>query len=598
MRATEQSKVHATSVCAWHGWCTDRGAMSTPDPKSTPSTRRSDWLWDVRAAVAVTLISVPQGVAYALIAGLPPAMGLYAGALPAIVGALTRSSRLVVTGPSNAVSLLVGTSLAAQAPDPVSAAVTLALLVGIIQVAAGLLRLGAVVDYISSSVVLGYITGAGTLIGMGQLANTTRTKAVGENLFARAWDWVGTVPDAHPLTVGIALGSTAFILLLRRLGAPKGTGAIATIGLGTLAAWALGLDRAGVVLIRDLAPIPGGLPSLSIPDLSIAAGLVPVAIATAVLSLVESTSPVDVGREFIGQGLANLTAGLSGAYPVSGSLARSALNERVGARTRAAGALTGVFMLGVLLGLGPVVDWIPIPSLAGLLLVVAADLIDVGRIRRVLRSGLGDAGAFLGTVLGTWTLPLDQAIYVGVGISLVLFLRRARLLVARELLVDGDLHLQEAELDRVSTRLQHCERVRVLHIEGPLFFGVAPELDEMLRAVVRGGEVKVVILRLKRAQGLDLTTAMVLVDAHRRMEEAGGTLMLVGLREGMVERLRDMGLEKVFGDDLYPTEPEWFAAMSAALDDALDLVEDHPCDPCPLVRYRDNRRDESQDSSK
>ena len=576
--------------------------MTAPPPQFDPDTPSQPWLADVRAAVAVTMISVPQGVAYAPIAGLPPAMGLYAGALPAIVGSLFRSSRHVVTGPTNAISLLVGTSVAAQAPDPVSAAATLALLVGLFQVGAGVLRLGAVADYISSSVVLGYITGAGVLIGVGQLANVTRTSGGAGDIATKLMAWASTVPSAHPISVGIALGSAALILALRWFGAPRGSGAIATIGLGMAAARLFSLDEHGVVLVRDLAAIPRGLPPLVIPDLSGAGGLIPVAVAATVLSLVESSSVarsisartgqrLDIGREFIGQGLANVAAAFSGGYPVSGSLSRSALNERVGAQSRAAGMLTGVFMLVVLVALGPLVNWTPIPSLAGLLLVVAVDLVDVAKIRTVLRSGMGDVAAFAGTVIGTWTLPLDQAIYVGVGISIVLFLQRARLLVGRELMIDTDLHLREAELDVPADPLRRCDKIRILHIEGPLFFGAAAELDDLLRRALADPKIEVLIVRLKRAQGLDLTTAAVLAETHERMREAGRTLLLVGLRPPMVERLAQMGLAETFGADLFPTEPGWFVAMNCAIERALELIGDGHGDRCPLVEYRDHRRE-------
>ncbi len=575
--------------------------MSDSEP-----TTESAWIGDVRAAVAVTLISVPQGVAYALIAGLPPALGLYAGALPAIVGSLFRSSRHVVTGPTNALSLLVGTSLAAVAPDPISAAATLALLVGIFQLGAGWLRLGALVDYISGSVVLGYITGAGVLIGIGQLPNVTRTASPSGNIVLRLAAWMQTIPTAHLVSVALALGSAAMILSFRRIGLPKGSGAIGTITLGIAAAWVFGLDERGVLLVRDLAAIPPGLPPIAIPELSLVGDLVPIAAAATVLSLVESTSvaraissrsgqKLDITWEFVGQGLANVASAFSGSYPVSGSLSRSALNEQVGASTRLAGVLTGVFMLLILVALGPVVNWTPIPSLAGLLLVVAADLVDVKKIRVALRAGPADVLAFSGTVIGTWTLRLDQAIYVGVGISLVLFLRRVRLLATRELMVDADLHLREAELDASRDHLERCDRIRVLNVEGPLFFGAAAELDRVFRQILRDDEVQVLIVRLKRAEGVDLTTASLLVETHARLAKEGRVLILVGLRQGMMENLENMGLADVFGDDLFPTEPGWFVAMNAAIDRALDVVGDHHCEECPVVHYREHWRETTQE---
>jgi SulP family sulfate permease len=239
--------------------------------------------------------------------------------------------------------------------------------------------------------------------------------------------------------------------------------------------------------------------------------------------------------------------------------------------------MSGLMMIGVLMGLGPVVDLTPVPSLAGLLLVLSADLIDVERIRIVLRAGWGDALAFVGTVLGTWLLPLDQAIYVGVGISIVLFLRRARMLVTCELVVDEDLRLREAPLD---TPDGHCSAIRILHVEGPLFFGAAGELDDALRTLTRNPMVKVVIVRVKRAQGLDLTTASVLADTEQRLQAEGRSLLL-----------EDMGMDTVFGEDLFPTKPGWFVAMNEAIEEAIGRVGDCGDHDCPLAAYVSHRHD-------
>src|SRR5690606_28964009 len=180
-----------------------------------------------------------------------------------------------------------------------------------------------------------------------------------------------------------------------------------------------------------------------------------------------------------------LAAALSGGYPVSGSLARSTLNEQAGARSRAAGVLTGLMMIVVPLLLASLLDHTPIASLAGLLLVVARDLIEVPRIRRTLGTSPGDGLAFLVTMIGTWTLRLDQAIYLGVGVSLVLFLRKARLLTVRELVVDETGRLQEHPLGQpLAADTARCDAIRLLHVEGPLFFGSAGELRRALEQVI------------------------------------------------------------------------------------------------------------------
>ena len=557
---------------------------------------------ELLAAAAVALMAVPQGIAYAVIAGLPPAMGLYASAVPAIVGALAHSSRLVVIGPTNAVSLLFAASVAVQTHDPVAAAATLALMVGVLQIGAGIMQLGTLVDYISAAVVTGYITGAATLIAVGQLPNLTATTAAGGDIFSRLWSWLGGLGQVDPIAVTISAATIAIVATLRQF-LPRGAPMLIALVVTTFVSFLLGFDEMGVRLIRDLGPIPRGLPPLSIPGPTGLIFLFPVAMATAVLSLVESTSLArslgsktgqrfDVTTDIVGLGLANVASSLFGGYPVSGSLSRSSLGQQLGARTRLVGVFSGLLMFVVFLGLGPFLDRAPLPAVAAIIVIVATDLLDPKKIGALLNSGSTDRVAFVGTVLGAWILPLDQAIFVGVGISIVLFLRRARLLVVRELRLGLDRQFHEVAPEAVDDpALVPCTAIRILHVEGPLFFGAAGELESALFECIDDPAVKVLVVRLKRAHGIDYTTAAVLEHAHAVMAKDGRHLMLVGMRQDVMARLEAIGVADAFDDrELYPTEPGWFAAMNHALARALELVETehaaaHGCTLCPMVRY-------------
>lgn len=575
---------------------------------------------DLTAAAVVTVLSIPQGLAYAMIAGLPPVVGLYASIWPAVVGGLFRSSRHVVAGPTNALSLLVGTAVGAVAlssgDSPTSLALTLAFLVGGLQLAAGVLRLGALADYISNAVVLGYVSGAGALIGLGQLGNLTGTRMDGRNPFVQVPNWLGGLGATNPWALGVGLGTTAVILALRAVDR-RIPGALVAMLAALGASLALDLPAHGVKVIADLAPVPARLPPLTLPSLVWADldRLVPAAVAITVLSLVESSSVaraiaaqsgdrVDPSVEFSGQGLANLAAAFTGGYPVSGSLGRSMANFRTGARTRLAGILGGLLVLVVVLFAGPAVDHTPIASLAGLLLILAWDLVDWARIRIVFRSGIGDIAAFVVTLLGSWLLDLDKAIYLGVAISVVLFLRRARLLTVVELAVDHDLHLREVRTDvssdddellPPSEDYRRCPTVRVLHVEGSLFFGAASELQQALDAAAADPEVRVLVLRLKRCQGLDITTAEVLRATAEQLRAGGRHLLLVGMRPKVMERMEALGLTEVVGRDrVFPTQPGWFAAMDRALARAVELAGEHEAD-CPFRAYLAARRGELPD---
>lgn len=552
---------------------------------------------DLSAAAAVTMVGVPQAIAYAMIAGLPPAAGLYASAFPAILSAAFRSSSHVVAGPSNALSLLVGMSLATVAldgtPDPWVLAGSLALLVGLFQFAAGAARLGALVDYISRAVVLGYITGAGLLIGFGQLGNVTQSPMARGDVWTRLGSWLGNLDQTDPRSVALAFGTLLALLLQRRF-LPRAPGAILVLVAGIVASWLFDLQGHGFATAGQLAPVPAGLPPLRLPpmDLVTLKALLPAAVAATVLSLVESSAVarsiaaesgerLDMNREFLGQGVANLAAAFTGGYPVSGSLSRSALNFRSGAASSVSSVFAGVLMLVVLLLFGPLVDLTPVAVLAGLLLLVAWDLVNVEAIRTVMRALWGDRLAFLATVVGTWTLPLDLAIYLGVGISILLFLRRVRNLRVTDLVVtDGRIRESGGELDAGT-----CRRVRAIHVEGNLFFGAANELQEALDDATRDPSVRVLIVRLKRARGLDYTTAGVLLATRQRLAAQGRHLLLAGMKPASMALFDDVGLTEAFGSEsLFPTQTEWFEAMNEALAHGLRLVGGG-CSTCPLAGY-------------
>lgn len=555
---------------------------------------------DLVASASVTFLDIPQGVAYAIIASLPPAMGLYAAAIPAIIGALFRSSRHVVTGPTNALSLLVGSAVAAQAAHygatPMVVGVTLAFVVGIIQLFAGLLHLDAVADYISQPVLRGYITGAATLVGAGQLANAVGTNAKSGNLWETLANWFVTLPNTQPLAVAFALGTLTTVLLLRRVNR-RVPGALVAMIVSILLTIVLDLHTYGLRLVRDLAPIPAGLPPFTIPDLTLLTGLLPAAVACAVLSLVESSSVarglaarsgqrLDLAVEFTGQGLANVAAGFCGGYPVSGSMGRSALNQQSGAGSRLSGVFCGLLMLSVLLFLGPLVSYTPVASLAGLLFLLANDLIDRERIRTILQSTRGDRLAFLATVLGAWSLPLDKAIYFGVGISIFLFLRRARLLSMREMVLGEDQRFREISL-RSQEDQQSCSSIRILNLRGPLFFAVAGELDNALDPFVNDPTLRVLILRVREVQDFDVTTATVIEAAAKKMASQGRTLLVLGVHPPISTLFEKTGIgDRIGTDNIFPMQTGLFTAMEFALQRALSLIGKHGCeDHCPFAKY-------------
>ena len=474
--------------------------------------------------------------------------------------------------------------------------VTLAFMVGVVQFLAGVLRLDALADYISQPVVRGYISGAAILIMIGQLPNATGTVRSVGNPAQMIAGWLSSLAEAQLPAVLFTLGTIACVLSLRHF-YPRLPAAIIALGLSIVVAHVFQLSDAGLQLVADLAPLPAGLPPFTVPHLDRWAGLLPTAIACAVLSLVESSSVartlaaksgqrLDMATEFSGQGLANIAAAFSGGYPVSGSLARSTLNQQAGAQSRLAALFCGLLMLAVLLFLGPVVNQTPIASLAGLLFVLASDLIDRERIRMILRGTRGDRTAFLATLVGTWLVPLDQAIYIGVGISILLFLRRARLLTVREMKIGEKGRFREVDPEQ-EDQGQHCSAIRILNLSGPLFFAASGELQDALERMNAEPHIRVVVLRIRQTQGLDITIASLLESSQRQLESAGKTLLILGLRPDAMQLFEKTGIATRIGPaNLFPAQSGWFTAMEAALRRALALAGEHGCGThCPFAAY-------------
>jgi SulP family sulfate permease len=557
---------------------------------------------DLISAIAVLFLSVPQGLAYATIAGLPPAMGLYAAAIPAIVGSLVHSSKHIIVGPTNSLSLLVGGAiLATSGHPPAEVAIALALGVAVFQLVATALRLSAVVDYVSSPTVLGYVTGAGVLIALGQVHNLTATEGPRGGLWTTIAGWIEALPETNILSLIVGLSTITIIALVRLLGRKLGRrlpGAMVALMLGIAADLVFDLESKGLRVLSDLASIPIGLPPLTIPSPGLAFELAPFAAACAMLSLVESNAiarsiaartgqQLDSKREFLGQGLANLSAALFGGYPVSGSLARSTLNEQSGGKTRLAGATTGVLTLVVLVSLASLFDHTPLSCLAGVLMIVAWDLIDFKRIRKVVKTSWGDRLTFAVTMIGTWVLALDEAIYLGVGLSLVWFLRKARLLTVRELVITTTGLLQEHPLHAPLGEHRRCSSIRLVQVEGTLFFGSAGELRSALDKVALEPGVRVLIVRVKRAKGLDGTVAEVFGSLGAGMRARGQHLLLAGMNTDMMRVLERSGAAAEIGaEQLFPTQTRWFAALEAAKQRALVLLGDAHDEDCGLDRAR------------
>jgi SulP family sulfate permease len=520
---------------------------------------------DFSAGLTGSLILVPQGVAFATIAGMPPEFGLYAAMVPVVIAALFGSSWHMVSGPTTAISIVVFASLSPLA-EPGSAAyvqmaLTLSFLSGLTMLALGWLRLGSLMNFVSHTVVVGFTAGAAVLIATSQLKNFFGLPIPRGATFAQAMQAFFTQLDAiHPWVTLVAAGTLLTSVVVRRC-LPRVPHMITALVLGSVLAAALnawlGPQRTG---IATLAALPLGMPPLSMPDLSIESirQLLPIAVALSMLSLTEALSiaralalrtgqRIDGNQEFVGQGLSNVLGSFFSAYPSSGSFNRSGLNLEAGARTPLAAVLSAVLLLVIVQFVAPLVVYLPLPAMAGVLFLVAWGLFDFRHIAHILKTSRQETVVLITTFLATLFLQLEFAIYAGVALSLMLYLNRT----SRPQIEDvkpapgaGPFHFSHG------TDLPDCPQLKILRVNGSLFFGAVDHVQQAMADVdARTPGQKHLLLVCQGVNFIDLAGAQMLSQEARRRLRLGGSLTLCNVRDPVQEVLRASGSMQDIGDN-------------------------------------------------
>jgi SulP family sulfate permease len=560
------------------------GSRLVPDLRGFRQATR----FDLVAGLAVAALAVPQGMAYALVAGLPAEMGLLAAALPTAAAALFGSSPHLVSGPTNPIALLVGASIvgpavAAGGEVPVAAVLEAGLLAGVFLIAFGLLDLGRASRFVSDSVISGFATGAGLLIALRQIppalgvsAPMVEIPSFAPGSWALVRSAAEALPNADPRALGLALAVPLVVLVLRRLDR-RIPGPLIALALATAGAWMAGWAGGpeGVALVGR---VNASLPFLSPPTVSDPAGMAAPALAIALLATVQSIAAArslpmpsgerfDPNRELIGQGVAGVVAAAAGALPPCGSLTRSALSRTAGGRSRLAPMTSGLLVAFTLPFIAGLVSWVPLAALAGLVVLTGLDLVNPAALRRASVTR-GDAVVLVATLAATLWIDLVQAVYVGVLLALGLLLRRAGNLRVSELLVAGAGRMREIPVDERTG----ASAVTVLNLEGHLSFAVAADLrDHLSRIGSRGG--RVIVVRLKRTPSLDATVLESLRRSVRELGAQGVRVILCGLTEERVELILRTGLGRDLGEEgLVPTGPRLVEGLERALDRARGLV--------------------------
>jgi SulP family sulfate permease len=575
---------------------------TSPGPKRWPSladvlrgydaaTARRDGV----AALTVALFTIPQAMAYALIAGMPPVAGIWAAVAASILGAAFGSSEFLINGPTNAMSVLLAANAALflSGGDPVAMIVAVTLVIGALQLGAALLRMGALVRFVSEPVLTGFTAGAGIYIAVNQLPAVLGLERGELALQLAGWEPPHNVVfDVLRVVAGfgqanwvaLVLGATTFLLvrgfqaaerrLERRVPAP-----FLAVALVTFGSWLLGLgepERGSLqlVLVRDIEPLTRALPSPVLPRIDGEAlrSLLGPALAIGTLGAVEAIAigkvlaqrrghVFDANRQLVGEAICNLGAGLVGGFASSGSFTRSAVNFESGAVTRLSCIFSGVLLAVIVLVFAPAANHIPIAVLAGTLIHVGLKLVNVSRLLRALRATLQDRAVLLVTFLGVLLFEhLQYALFAGIALAVSYALRRAEGFKLTRLDADAHGRVVERPLDDAAG-----PDVLAIALEGELFFAAAEELERRLAGLLANG-TRFLVLRLAHAYNLDATTADALAHVAREARERGGRLILADVKPGPLGTLRRAGAIRHLGADaVFPHEEELLAATRRAL---------------------------------
>jgi SulP family sulfate permease len=561
---------------------------------------------DLVAGLTVALFTVPQAMAYALIAGFPPAAGIATAVVASILGAAFGSSEFLINGPTNALSVMLAANAAlfAAQGNAVEAIIILTLLVGAVQVFAGLARVGSLTRFVSEPVLTGFTAGAGLYIVINQLPSFLGIEraAIARDLwgfhpikcaFFDLLLLLRSLEATRPSTLGLAALTFVIVRGLQALEPRIGRklpAAFAAVVVASLIVWAFGLDQPDaaqrVKVVRDIEPLTRNLPDLRLPrlDLEMARALLGPAFAIGLMGSVEAIAigkslatrahhPFDASRQLIGEGLCNLGAGLVGGFASSGSFSRTAVNFEAGAVTRVSCVASGVLVAAIVLLFAPAANVIPIAALAGTLVHVGLKLVDVARLRGLFSTTTGDRVVLLVSFGGVlFAEHLENVLFVGIAVSIIAALRRAEGFRLRVLEETPDGLLRELPQER----LGRLPEVALLNLQGELFFAAAEELQtELLRQLDAGA--RMLVLRVQEAYNMDATTAAALAHVSDVARAKGGRLILCGVRTGPRGVLERSGLlERIGKDGVFPAEREFLASTRHALAYARVLASGTP----------------------
>lgn len=544
---------------------------------------RKSLIQDLIAAMTGAVIVLPQGVAYAFIAGLPPQYGLYTAITSTIIASLFGSSWHLISGPTAAISIVIMSIASSYGPetpsDYLAIVITITFLAGVFQVLLAMLRMGGLVNFISHTVVIGFTAGAAILIASSQMEHLLGLHLPAGLSFAENWNHIFNQLNAiNGYAIAIGLTTLFSGIVLKKI-SRKIPYLLTSLIIGSLLSFFLDAGSHAVSLI---GPLPGTLPPLSLPDFSPSTlqNLVSGALAVAILGVIEAVSIarsislrsqqiINGNQEFLGQGLSNIAGSFFSCYASSGSFTRSGANYDSGAQTPLAGVFSGVILAVILVTVPELTAHIPLPAMAGSILLIAWNLIDFHHIKEILRTNKAESSVLLVTFISTLFIELEFAIYIGVMLSLALYLRRT----SRPRLIDVaplTAHLKRPIKNVIRYQLDECPQLKILRIDDSIFFGAADHIRQRIREICNAdsGSIHLLIIG-KGINFIDSAGAEMLIQEKHRIEGLGGKLAFSSLKGTVMDELERMGsLDKLDKSSFYEFPNLALAELVPQLDQA------------------------------
>ncbi|MEY3664932.1 MAG: sulfate permease family protein [Pseudomonadota bacterium] len=544
---------------------------------------------DVVAAIIVTMMLIPQSLAYALLAGLPPEVGLYASVAPLLLYAVFGTSRVLAVGPVAVVSLMtaaaIGEHAVAGSPQYWAVAITLAFLSGVMLLIMGVLRLGFLANFLSHPVISGFISASGLLIAASQLKTLMGVKAEGHNFIDLAQALISQLPHIHVLTLVVGVLATAFLFWVRKGLKPllirmgfnarladvlAKAGPVAAIAVTALLAWVLDWKGQG---LRVVGSVPQGLPPLTLPvwDPALWQSLAMPALLISVVGFVESVSVgqtlaakrrqrIEPDQELVALGASNLSAAFTGGFPVTGGFARSVVNFDAGAQTPAAGVYTALGITLASLFLTPALYFLPQATLSATIIVAVLSLVDLGMLKRTWAYSRTDFIAVLTTLLATLAQGVEVGLVVGVAVSLLLFLyRTSRPHIAEVGLVPGTEHFRNILRHEVAVSPQLVS----LRVDESLYFANARALEDRINDLVaERPQLKHVVLQCSAINDVDASALESLEAVDHRLRDAGILLHLSEVKGPVMDRLQSTEFVARLSGKIYLSHYQAIAQLS------------------------------------